>query len=72
MHWLLDVHFGEDFCRIEDRNVQQNLNIVRKIVLNTIKVYKTNTASKRPISKVMFDCLLEPENIRSVLKVNEN
>jgi hypothetical protein len=66
------VHFGEDFCRIEDRNVQQNLNIVRKIALNTIKVYKTKTASKRPVSKIMLDCLLEPENIRSVLKINEN
>jgi predicted transposase YbfD/YdcC len=72
MHWLLDVHFCEDFCRIEDRNVQQNLNIVRKIALNTIKDYKNKTASKRPISKLMFDCLLEPENIRSILAVNKN
>jgi predicted transposase YbfD/YdcC len=22
MHWLLDVHFSEDYCRIEDENVQ--------------------------------------------------
>ena len=44
MHWLLDVHFSEDFCRVENRNVQQNLNIVRKIGLNTIKCYKTTTA----------------------------
>jgi len=72
MHWLLDVHFDEDFCRVEDRNVQQNLNIVRKIALNTIKGYKNRTASKRPISKLMFDCLLEPGNILSVLAVNEN
>jgi predicted transposase YbfD/YdcC len=40
MHWLLDVHFGEDFCRIEDENIQQNLNITRKIVLNSVKLYK--------------------------------
>jgi predicted transposase YbfD/YdcC len=72
MHWLLDVHFGEDFCRVEDRNVQQNLNIVRKIALNTIKDYKNKTTSKRPISKLMFDCLLEPENIHSILAVNQN
>ena len=71
MHWLLDVHFGEDFCRVEDRNVQQNLNIVRKIALNTIKGYKNKTASKRPISRIMFDCLLEPENILSVLSAND-
>jgi hypothetical protein len=72
MHWLLDVHFGEDFCRIEDRNVQQSLNIVRKITLNTIKDYKNKTASKRPISKLMFDCFLELENICAILAVNEN
>jgi predicted transposase YbfD/YdcC len=72
MHWLLDVHFGEDFCRIENRNAQQNLNIVRKIALNTIKDYKNKTVSKRPVSRLMFDCLLEPENIRSILTVNEN
>jgi hypothetical protein len=72
MHWLLDVHFREDFCRVEEGNVQQNMNIVRKIALNTIKDYKNKTASKRPISRLMFDCLLESENILSILAVNEN
>lgn len=63
MHWLLDVHFGEDFCRIEDEDVQQNLNIIRKIALNTIKLFKANINSKRPVSKIMFDCLLDPDHI---------
>jgi hypothetical protein len=58
MHWLLDVHFGEDFCRVEDLAVQQNLNVTRKIALNLIKLFKQRTASKRAISKIMFDCLL--------------
>ncbi len=40
MHWLLDVHFGEDFCRVEDENVQQSLNIIRKIALNNIRLFK--------------------------------
>ncbi|MDR1363319.1 MAG: hypothetical protein LBJ35_04660 [Spirochaetaceae bacterium] len=53
-------------------HAQQNLNIVRKVALNTIKVYKTETASKRPISKVMLDCLLEHRSILSVLNINEN
>jgi predicted transposase YbfD/YdcC len=67
MHWLLDVHFMEDFCRIEDRNVQQNLNIIRKIALNSIKNYKETTDSKRPISKIMLDCLLDCQNMMSIL-----
>ena len=71
MHWLLYVHFSEDFCREKDRNVQQNLNIVRKIALNTIKGYKTKMASKSPVSRLMFDCLLKSENILTFLTVND-
>ena len=31
MHWLLDVLFGEDGCRIQTKTAQQNLNMVRKL-----------------------------------------
>jgi len=48
MHWLLDVHFGEDFCRSEDKNVQQNLNIIRKIALNSIKLFNGKNNNKFP------------------------
>jgi predicted transposase YbfD/YdcC len=69
MHWLLDVHFNEDFCRVEDRNVQQNLNIVRKIAINNVKIYKNILKIKRPISKVMFDCLLDCKHILSIIGI---
>ena len=69
MHWLLDVHFGEDFCRVEDHNVQQNLNIVRKIALNTIRVFKDNFFPKRPFSKIMFDCLLDCKKLLPILSL---
>ena len=72
MHWLLDVHFGEDFCRIEDKNVQQNLNIVRKIVLNGIRLHKEKSGDKRPFSKIMFDALLAPMSMLAFLAVPEN
>lgn len=35
MHWLLDVHFAEDKTMVWDMNVQQNLNIMRKIRLSS-------------------------------------
>jgi len=63
MHWMLDVHFGEDFCRILDQDGQQNLNIVRKIVLNHLKRYKELSKSKRPLSNIMLDCLIDPLNL---------
>jgi predicted transposase YbfD/YdcC len=69
MHWLLDVHFGEDFCRVQDEIVQKALNIVRKIVINSLRVYKDKTCSKRPFSSLMLDCLIDPTTILKVLKV---
>jgi predicted transposase YbfD/YdcC len=67
MHWLLDCHFGEDFCRVEDKNVQENLNIVRKIALNSVKSYKARTNIKNALSRIMFDCLLDCESILPIL-----
>ena len=29
MHWLLDVHYGEDYCRIENRTAQQNRTLMQ-------------------------------------------
>jgi predicted transposase YbfD/YdcC len=68
MHWLLDVHFAEDFCRVEDANVQQILNMIRKIALNGVKNYKEKTKSKQPLSKIMFACLLDCDNLIPILE----
>jgi predicted transposase YbfD/YdcC len=63
MHWLLDVHFSEDDCRVRDSNINQNLNIIRKIVLNYVRKYKNDSGTKLPFSKLMFACLLDCEKI---------
>jgi len=67
MHWLLDVHFVEDACRVQDENIQKNLNIIRKIVLNSLKLFKVTAGSKRPLSNIMLDCLIDPEFILDIL-----
>ena len=72
MHWLLDVQFGEDFCRVEDENVQQSLNILRKVALNGVKRFKAKNNLKRPLSKIMFDCLLDSQNIMPILTSLQN
>jgi protein involved in sex pheromone biosynthesis len=72
MHWLLDVHFSEDFCRVEDKNVQQILNMVRKVAINSVKTYKKKLNSKRPISNIMFDCLLDCDFLMTILMGVEN
>lgn len=66
MHWMLDVHFAEDWCRVEDRTVQQNLNIARKFALNIIKLFKERTDTKRAVSNIMLDCLID---INSIVRV---
>ncbi len=70
MHWLLDVHFEEDRCRIEDKKVQQHLNMFRKAAINLIKQYKTRTGSKKAISNIMLECLIDDTAILNV--INEN
>ena len=40
MHWLLDVHYSEDYCRIANKTAQQNLNLLRKFALSLLKLYK--------------------------------
>lgn len=70
MHWLLDVHFEEDFCLIESKAVQQHLNMFRKAAINLIKLFKSRTETKRPISNIMLDCLINPFDILRVIGQN--
>lgn len=70
MHWLLDVHFDEDWCRVEDKTVQSNLNIFRKTAINLIKLFKERTGSKQAISKIMLDCLQDSRHILRVVDEN--
>ena len=53
MHWVLDVAFGEDQCRVRVENAAQNFAILRRIAMNllkrdtTPKVGLRNRASRR-------------------------
>lgn len=44
MHWLLDVVFKEDACRVHDPNLQLNLNLLRKLAL---AIHKNFLAKKK-------------------------
>lgn len=37
MHWVLDMAFGEDHCRVRLNNAAQNFAILRRIALNLLK-----------------------------------
>lgn len=70
MHWLLDVHFEEDWCRVEDNAVQQHLNMFRKAAINLIKLFKSRSNSNKAISQIMLDCLIDFSSILGVLGEN--
>lgn len=67
MHWLLDVHYSEDFCRAAEQRTQENLNIVRKIVINAMRGFKNANNLKTPFSHLMLDCLIDPKRILKFL-----
>lgn len=67
MHWLLDVHFEEDWCIIQDKAVQQHLNMFRKAAINLIKKFKLETETKRPISNIMLNCLIDTSYLLRVI-----
>lgn len=67
MHWILDVYYNENYLRVANKAIQQNMNPFRKFALNMIKQYKTKTGSKRPISKLMFDSLLDFNMISRII-----
>ena len=70
MHWLLDVHFEEDWCIVQDKIVQQHLNIFRKAAINLIKLFKERSQTRRAISNIMLDCLIDSDCILRVVAEN--
>lgn len=70
MHWLLDVHFREDECRIQDKNAQTNMNMLRKLALNVVRIYKRTTNSKSAMNAIMFQCLMNPALIPKLFAKN--
>ena len=71
MHWLLDVRFSEDMCRVcrlLDKNLQQALNIGRKVALNLVSRYKQKNAPKSSLSHIMFKALMYISFIKKILQ----
>ena len=67
MHWLLDVHFDEDRCRVQSKNIQQNLNMLHKCALNIIRIHKRETQSKLPLNSIMLSALMNPHALLPLL-----
>ena len=62
LHWVLDVHFREDACKVKAEKAMQNLALIRKICYNLMKLDKRFDKKKKMTYKKMsmlYHCNLE-------------
>lgn len=61
LHWMLDTAFGEDKCKIRNKNAAFAFSIFRKIVLNILNNFDDpKTSTKRKLKKcAMSEAYLE-------------
>jgi predicted transposase YbfD/YdcC len=67
MHWLLDVHFSEDKTRVWNMGLQKTLNIMRKTVLNLVRLYKSKKCPKSPLVGILRRNLFDFNELREFL-----
>lgn len=63
-HWVLDVTFGEDQRRQQDRNGAANLAAVRRLAISLLRQETTN---KRGTKNKRLQCALDPTYLLKVL-----
>ena len=66
LHWCLDVTFHEDACRTRCANAPHNLNIVRKIAMNLLRL----NPLKKTLPKKRLRACLDPAYLAQVLGVS--
>jgi len=64
LHWSLDVAFGEDVRRQQDRHGAANLAAVRRLSLSLLRQEQSN---KRGLKNKRLACALEPGYLLTVL-----
>ena len=63
LHWCLDVTFGEDACRIRTDHAPHNLNIVRKIAMNLLRL----SPLRKSLPKKRLRACLSPDYLAQVI-----
>lgn len=64
LHWQLDVNFGEDASRIQDRNGGQNFDLLRKLALNLLEHHP----SKESVRTKRYEATLDISFMEEILK----
>ena len=64
-HWILDVTFREDLCRVRTGFGPENLASLRHMALNFLK---RETSSKKSINRKRFAAALDPDYLITILQ----
>ena len=68
LHWVLDVTFGEDACRVRKDNAPENFSTVRKLALNLLR---QTSAGKLSIPRKQARAARVPEFLEQILNCNK-
>jgi predicted transposase YbfD/YdcC len=66
-HWVLDMTFDEDHCRIRKGHAAENLALLRKLTLNLLR---HDTSIKDTIRGKRIRAILSEETLETLLKIN--
>lgn len=66
LHWTLDVRFKEDGSTVRNKNGQLNLNLLRKLVINSFKSHNISNF-RRHMHKLMWDDNELMQELKSML-----
>ena len=55
LHWVLDVHFAEDANRSRCDHAPENLAILRRLALNTLRTHPDRASLRRKIKRAGWD-----------------
>jgi predicted transposase YbfD/YdcC len=55
LHWILDVVFDEDHCRVRTGNAAENLAILRRLAINVAKCHPAQTSMRQKIKRAGWE-----------------
>jgi predicted transposase YbfD/YdcC len=68
MHWMLDVTFSEDSCRLLSENARKTLNSLQKFALALHKRFLSASHKNSSIKASLLSALLRSEYLCDVLR----
>jgi predicted transposase YbfD/YdcC len=68
LHWMLDVVFSEDDCRLQSDDGQKSLNAFRKLAIFLHRNYLKSSGCKQSAKSNMLKCLINEKLLLRIIK----